>query len=139
MDKDSLDLISKDVEFVKDTVIETNKRINNLEESVSSFQRDFAEHIATDRQLVQEISRIGNTLERNTESLAEHMRRTELNELSIEQLKELNLKIDSRLKPLEEASIEKAGVMKFAAKLGAFIGVAVAVATLVYKLLGYDV
>lgn len=135
MDKDSLDLISKDVEFVKDTVIETNKRINNLEESVSSFQRDFAEHIATDRQLVQEISRIGVTLEKNTESLMEHMRRTELNEASIDQLKEISLKIDSRLKPLEEAYIEKAGVMKFAAKLGTFIGIAVAVITLVYTVL----
>lgn len=139
MDKEVVDLISKDIGFVKDTVIDTSKRINKLEDSMSSFEKDFAEHIATDRQLAQEISRIGKTLERNTDSLVEHMRRTELNEMGIEHLKDISTKIDSRLKPLEDAFVEKAGVMKFAAKLGAFIGVVVTVATLVYKLLGYDV
>lgn len=139
MDKKITDLISKDLEFVKDTVTDTSKRISNLESSMSSFEKDFSEHIATDRQLAQEISRISKTLEKNTDSLIEHMRRTEINELNINELKNISIKIDSRLQPLESAFVERSGVMKFAAKVGAFIGIAVTVATLIYKLLGYDV
>lgn len=139
MDKDKTDLISRDLEFVKDTVLDTSKRISNLENSMSSFEKDFSEHIATDKQLAQEISRIGKTLEKNTDSLIEHMRRTEINELSINELKTISLKLDSRLQPLEESFVEKAGVVKFMAKVGAVIGIAAGVATLIFKLLGYDV
>lgn len=139
MEKETVTLLAKDLEFVKDTVTDTSKRINNLETSMSSFEKDFAEHIATDRQLAQEIERIGKTLEKNTDSLVEHIRRTEINEMNINELKNISLKIDQRLQPLENAHVERAGVMKFAAKLGAFIGVAAGVATLIYKLLGYDV
>lgn len=139
MEKETVTLLAKDLEFVKDTVTDTSKRINNLESSLSSFEKDFAEHIATDRQLAQEIERIGKTLEKNTDSLVEHIRRTEINEMNINELKNISLKIDQRLQPLENAHVERAGVMKFAAKLGAFIGVVAGVATLIYKLLGYDV
>jgi hypothetical protein len=90
MEDDKVNLISKDLEFVKDTVQETGRRISNLESSMSGFHKDFSEHIATDRQMGHEIAYIRKTLEKNTDSLVEHMRRTELNEMALNELKAMN-------------------------------------------------
>jgi hypothetical protein len=135
MDNDKIDLISRDLEFVKDIVQETGQRISNLEKSMSDFQRDFSEHIATDRQMGQEIGRISRTLEKNTDSLVEHMRRTSLNEAGIEELKNISLKIDSRLHPLEKSYVERQTAIKLMAKIGAFIGGLVGLASLLYDIL----
>jgi len=42
MENDKVDLISKDLEFVKDTVQETGRRISSLESSMSDFHKDFS-------------------------------------------------------------------------------------------------
>lgn len=135
MDDDKIGLISKDLEFVKDTVQETGRRISNLETSMSDFHKDFSEHISTDRQMGQEITHIRKTLEKNTESLVEHMRRTQLNEIGIEELKAISLKIDSRIQPLEHAHIERQAVLKMIAKIGAMIGGFVGLASFLYEIL----
>jgi len=133
-DKDLVELISRDLEFVKDTVQDTSKRINSLENSMSSFEKDFAEHMATDRQLAQEISRIGRTLEKNTDSLIEHMRRTEINEMNINELKSISEKIDSRLKPIENDIAGRKAVISLFMKLGGLIGGLVGLFSFLYDL-----
>lgn len=135
MDNDKIDLISKDLEFVKDTVQDTGRRMSRLEESMSDFHRDFSEHIVTDRQMGGEIANIRKTLEKNTESLIEHMRRTEINELGLQELKAMNEKMDSRLHPLERSHTEKTAIIKVVAKLGAFIGGLIGFASLMYEIL----
>lgn len=135
MDSDKIDLISKDLEFVKDTVQDTGRRMSKLEESMSDFHKDFSEHIATDRQMGQEIAYIRKTLEKNTDSLIEHMRRTEINELSLQELKVLNEKIDSRLEPLEKSHVERQALLKVVAKISALIGGLVGFASLMYEIL----
>lgn len=135
MGNDKVDLISKDLEFVKDTVQETGRRISNLESSMSDFHKDFSEHIATDRQMGHEIAYIRKTLEKNTESLIEHMRRTELNEMALNELKAMNDKMDSRLEPLEKSYIEKQTIVKVVAKISAFIGGLIGFASLMYEIL----
>jgi len=135
MENDKVDLISKDLEFVKDTVQETGRRISSLESSMSDFHKDFSEHIATDRQMGQEISYIRKTLEKNTESLIEHMRRTELNEMALGELKAMNNKMDSRLEPLEKSHTEKQAILKVIAKISALIGGLVGFASFLYEVL----
>lgn len=134
MSDDKIDLISKDIEFVKDIVQDTSRRVSSLETSTSSFVKDFNEHIATDRQMSKEMTRIGHILEKNTESLIEHMRRTEINELSINELKNISLKIDQRLHPLEKSYSERTALIKVIAKFGAFIGGLVGLLSLAYEI-----
>jgi hypothetical protein len=134
MDNDKIDLISKDLEFVKDTVQETGRRMTLLESSMSDFHKDFGEHISTDRQMGHEIAYIRKTLDKNTESLIEHMRRTELNEIGIEELKNISLKIDSRLQPIERSHTEKQAIIKAVAKIGAFIVGLVGIASFLYDI-----
>lgn len=134
MEKDKISLISKDLEFVKDTVQDTNKRINGLENSMSSFQKDFAERSANDRQLANEMTRMGSTLEKNTESLIEHMRRTEMNELNINELKNISEKIDSRLKPIEHDIAGRKAVVGLAMKIGGLIGGLVGLLSFLYDI-----
>lgn len=133
-DNDLVELISRDLEFVKDTVQDTSKRINNLESSMSSFEKDFAEHIATDKQLAQEIIRMGRTLEKNTDSLIEHMRRTEINEMNINELKSISEKIDSRLRPIEHDIAGKNAILAMVMKMGGVIGGLIAVCSFLYDL-----
>lgn len=135
MDSDKIDLISKDLEFVKDTVQETGRRISSLEQSMVDFHKDFSDHISTDRQMGHEIVYIRKTLEKNTESLVEHMQRTALNEASIEELKNISMKIDSRLQPLERSHVEKQTALKLIAKIGAFVGGLIGLASLLYDIL----
>jgi chromosome segregation ATPase len=101
---------------------------------MSSFEKDFAEHMATDRQLAQEISRIGRTLEKNTDSLIEHMRRTEINEMNINELKSISEKIDSRLKPIENDIAGRKAVISLFMKLGGLIGGLVGLFSFLYDL-----
>jgi hypothetical protein len=119
---DKIDLISKDIEFVKDIVQDTGSRVSKLEDATAGLARDFHDHIATDREMGKDIARIGEILEKNTDSLIEHMRRTELNEASISELKNISLKLNERIQPLEISQIESQAGWKLWTKLGAIAG-----------------
>jgi len=129
-----IDLISKDLEFVKDSVQDTSARIRSLEISVHSFSNDFAEHVATDRQVGSEIAKIAKTLEKNTDSLIEHMRRTEINEMNINELKSISEKIDSRLRPIEHDIAGKNAILAMVMKMGGIIGGLIAVCSFLYDI-----
>jgi len=129
-----IDLISKDLEFVKDSVQDTSARIRSLEISVHSFSNDFAEHVATDRQVGSEIAKIAKTLEKNTDSLIEHMRRTEINEMNINELKNISEKIDSRLRPIEHDIAGKNAILAMVMKMGGIIGGLIAVCSFLYDI-----
>ena len=122
MRDDKIDLISKDIEFVKDIVQDTGRRVSSLEEATNQFSKDFHEHITTDRQMNNEISRIGRILEKNTDSLVEHMRRTEINEINIGELKNISLKLDQRLQPLENSYVSRKAAAMVVAKIMAVAG-----------------
>lgn len=81
---DRADLISKDLEFVKETVLDMHT----------------------------DIKEISTTLKDNTLSLQEHMRRTEIAEIRIDDVVTTTKELSTRLKPLEDASIEHRGAKK---------------------------
>lgn len=134
MRDDKIDLISKDIEFVKDIVQDTSRRVSSLEEATSQFSKDFHEHIATDRQMNVEIARIGRILEKNTDSLVEHMRRTDINELSINELKSISLKLDQRLQPLESSYTQRKTMMILIAKIAAVAAALAGFAKFLYEI-----
>jgi len=121
MSDDKINLISKDIEFVKDIVQDTSRRMSNLEDATNKFSRDFHEHISVDRQMGNEIVRIGQILEKNTDSLVEHMRRTEINEMNINELKSLNMKLDQRLQPIESSHLQFKTLMILIGKIFAVV------------------
>jgi hypothetical protein len=134
MSDDKISLISKDIEFVKNVVQDTSHRLSGLEEATSKFSRDFHEHIATDKQMSHEIMRIGRVLEKNTDSLVEHMRRTQLNEMSIEELKNISVKLDERLQPLESTHMQRRTYFIVIAKIGAILTFAIGLSKFIYDI-----
>lgn len=134
MKDDKIDLISKDIEFVKDIVQDTGSRVSKLEDATAGLAKDFHEHIATDREMGKDIAKISNILEKNTESLIEHMRRTELNEASLKELKNINLRLSERIEPLEKSHIEGQAVWKIWAKIGALAGTTLVILNIIKTL-----
>lgn len=130
-----MELISRDLEFVKDTVQEISRRVSSLETTLSKHSDSFTEHVTTDKQMYEEIKRTNDILEKNTESLIEHVRRTELNEIAIKELKSMNQRFDSRLTPIEHSHIEKAGLQKAWKRVGIVLGVVASVASIIYNIL----
>jgi len=84
-----------------------------------------------------ELQRLNEILEVNTESLNQHIARTELLENRADILEELIRKIDYRLSPIEIERIEKAAINKFKneklIKIGKIVG---AIATVIATAVG---
>lgn len=134
-DISKIELMSRDVEFVKDTVQDISRRVNSLETTLSKHSENFTEHVTTDKQMYEEIKRTNDILEKNTESLIEHVRRTELNEIAIQELKSMNQRFDSRLTPIEHSHIEKAGLQKLWVRVGVALGIGASAASIIYNIL----
>lgn len=104
---DRLDLLSKDLEFVKEVAQST----------------------------LETVKTISTTMERNTISLEKHERRTELAELRIDSVEAYAKNIHERVKPLEEVFIEKKGAWKAVVRLGKLGAAITGICTAVYTVL----
>ena len=113
-----LDDLSQDIKDIKQTQI--------------GHAIQFARHEESDKQMADDIHVIRKTLEKNTESLEEHMRRTAAAEQQILSLKDISVKMDSRLSPIEEERIEKETLHRLYKKAGTYFGVISAVVTTAY-------
>ena len=132
MSNDKIDLISKDIEFVKDIVQDTGRRLSNLEDTSRKLSLDLNERASADKQISLEIARMGDILDKNTDSLVEHMRRTDINELNINELKNISLKLDQRIQPLEHTNLQRKTLIFLVLKICAFVAGLASVAKLVY-------
>lgn len=113
-----LTLIHNKVEEVSDTV-------HKIDKEVALQKAAFDEHIKQDEKMYEEFKRMNDILQQNTESLKEHMHRTNL-------LENLVQKMDERLSPIELDRIEEEAVEKYRKeklkKWGAILG---AIATII--------
>lgn len=134
MDK-KIDLITKDIEYIDSAIVSANKRIDTLAEVTHLVQKNIVELSTLNKHVADHIGNIDRNLERNTNSLIEHMRRTEINELNINSLKDISVKIDSRLDDLEAYNLKRDASIKTLAKLGALIGGMIGAASLFFDLL----
>lgn len=130
------DLLEKIDEKLDDVV----NSIYKVDKEVALQKAAFDEHIKQDEKMYDELKRMNNILQQNTDSLKEHMHRTDL-------LEQMLSKMDQRLSPLELQRVEEEAIkkyrndklIKYGKVLGVIataIGILVAMKPLLLKLLG---
>lgn len=104
---------------------EVSDTIHKIDKEVALQKAAFDDHIKQDELMYQEFKRMNDILQSNTDSLKEHMHRTEL-------LETLVAKIDTRLAPIELERIEQEAVRKYRnaklKKYGKILGVIATIA-----------
>lgn len=102
MAKTTDEMLNKISEKLDDVV----DSIHKVDKEVALQKSAFDEHIKQDEKMYEEFKRMNDILQQNTQSLKEHMHRTEL-------LEELVTKIDTRLSPFEIDKIQKEAVNQY--------------------------
>lgn len=95
MPKNTEDALAK----ISDKLDDLSTVSNKIDKDLALHKSQFDQHIQQDEKMYEEFKRMNDILQQNTNSLKEHMHRTEL-------LEELVTKMDSRLMPIEKAKIE---------------------------------
>jgi DNA repair exonuclease SbcCD ATPase subunit len=80
--------------------------IHKVDKDVALHKAAFEDHTKADEKMYDELRRMNDILQTNTESLKEHMHRTEL-------LEDLVKKMDQRLSPIEEERIQIEAIKKY--------------------------
>ncbi|NBW58033.1 hypothetical protein EBR43_09715 [bacterium] len=135
MDIDKIDDIKKEISSVREKTIEINDKINDIKLDISSHLADFREQVVTQKHMQENLQLMTESLKKNTESLIEHMARTKMNEVAIEELKSISQNLDNRLSPLEICDIEDKAVAKMWKRIGLIIGGLTAVVSAIYTIL----
>lgn len=100
--KVSDEILSKIDEKIDDLTV----AIHKVDKEVALQKASFDEHTKQDERMYEELRRMNDILQQNTESLKEHMHRTEL-------LEDIVKKMDARLNPIELEKIEKEAIKKY--------------------------
>lgn len=80
--------------------------VHKIDKEVALQKAAFEDHLKNAENRYDELKRMNDILQINTESLKEHMHRTEL-------LEELVSRMDARLSPIEHAKIAEEAVQKY--------------------------
>jgi hypothetical protein len=107
MAKDTDDKVS----WIRDKVEEVADTCHNIDKEVALQKAAFDDHLIQDERMFQEFKRMNDILQQNTNSLKEHMHRTDM-------LESLAMKIDARLAPIEIDRIKKAAVSAWCKSAG---------------------
>ena len=118
------------VDYIKDRVEDVAACIHNVDKELAAQKASFDDHIKQDALMFEEFKRMNNILQENTNSLKEHMHRTDV-------LEDLVRSIDARLSPFEQHKIEDEAVKKYRndklKKIGKILGI---IATIVAIIAG---
>ena len=136
MPKNMDDMLNK----IDEKLDEVSDSIHKVDKEVALQKAAFEAHTAQDEQMYEELKRMNDILQQNTESLKQHMAQTQL-------LKDTVLKIDARLAPIEVERIEAEAVKKYRNEklkkygkvlglIATAIGILAAAKPLLLKLLG---
>lgn len=135
MDIDKIDDIKKEISSVREKTFEINDKVNDIKLDISSHLADFREQIVTQRHMQENLQLMAESLKKNTESLIEHMARTKMNEIAVEELKNISENLDKRLSPLEISDIEDKAVAKMWKRMGLILGALTATVSAIYAIL----
>lgn len=128
MAKTTDDMLNK-IDEKLDSVVES---IYKVDKEVALQKAAFDEHIKQDEKMYEEFKRMNDILQQNTQSLKEHMHRTEIAEQRQQILEDLVRSIDMRLSPFEQHKLEEEAIKKYRneklIKIGKILGI---IATLV--------
>ena len=100
--KDHLERINDKLDVVSDTCYKIDKE-------VALQKAAFDDHMKQDEKMYEQFKRMNDILQQNTESLKEHIHRTEL-------LENIAAKMDKRLTPIELKHMEQEIISKFQAE-----------------------
>ena len=127
---------------IDETLVKIETKIDDVSDMVHKIDKEvalqkatFEDHTKQDEKMYEELKRMNDILSINTESLKEHMQRTEINEKQLILMEELISKIDSRLSPIEQERIEAEAIRKYRnetlIKLGKILGAAATIVAIV--------
>lgn len=105
--------LDQKIDEIHEKVDEISDALYRIDKEVALQKVAFDDHLVQDEKMYQEFKRMNDILQQNTDSLKEHMRRTETAEKQLVLLSELVSKIDSRLAPIEQNRIEEEAVKKY--------------------------
>lgn len=80
--------------------------IHKIDKEVALQKASFDDHIKTDEKMYEEFKRMNDILQQNTDSLKEHMHRTDL-------LEQLVRTMDFRLSPIEQAKAKEDTIIEY--------------------------
>jgi hypothetical protein len=80
--------------------------VHKIDKDATVQKNTFEDHLTRDEEMFNEFKRMNNILQQNTDSLREHMRRTDI-------LEDIVQKIDLRFTPIEIAHIEVQVITKY--------------------------
>lgn len=103
-----LDKVDRKCDDIKDDVSELTRHFERHEAA-------FETHLETDEKMYAELHRMNDILEKNTDSLREHMQRTANVEQTQTVQNDALLKIDGRLQVMEEREMKKEAVKEYMA------------------------
>jgi DNA repair exonuclease SbcCD ATPase subunit len=98
--------IDSKVDYIHDKLDEIADACQSIDKEVSLQKAAFDEHIKQDEKMYEEFKRMNDILQQNTDSLKEHMHRTDL-------LEHLVKKMDERFTPIELTHIESRVIEKY--------------------------
>jgi hypothetical protein len=91
---------------IQDRVDEVYDTVHRIDKEVALNRSAFDDHMAQDKLIYEEFKRMNDLLQQNTESLREHMRRTDM-------LEDIVQKMDARFTPIELEHVERQFVQKY--------------------------
>jgi len=119
--------LDEKISYIQEKVEDVSSTVHKIDKEVALQKAAFDEHMRQDEKMYEEFKRMNDILQINTESLREHMHRTEVAEQQLSILENLAKNIDDRLAPIEKEKVEKEAVSKyrseFLMKLAKIIGI----------------
>lgn len=98
--------LSKSMERLEKTVDKVDEKCNVIEKTLVQLSTRFNDHLQQDEKMYEEFKHMVSILQENTESLKDHILRTNM-------LQESVLKMDARLSPLEQERLKREAVREF--------------------------
>lgn len=119
--------LDEKISYIQEKVEEVSSTVHKIDKEVALQKAAFDEHIKQDEKMYEEFKRMNDILQINTESLREHIHRTEIAEQQLSILENLAKNIDERLAPIEKERVEKDAISKYRSdlliKLAKIIGI----------------
>lgn len=98
--------IDDKVDHIQNKVEEVSTTVHKIDKDLALQKAAFDDHLDQDKRIFEEFKRMNDILQQNTDSLREHMRRTDI-------LEDMAKKFDARFAPIELAHIEQKIINKY--------------------------
>lgn len=110
------------IDYIQERLDKVVDKVHDISASVDTLTMSLESHTKQDERMYDELKRSNDILAENTESLKDHMRRTQL-------LEDFVRKVDTRIAPIEREHMSRKvlqahrnATLKLIAKLGAAVG-----------------